>query len=591
MKRAFSATLPLSVLFTASLFGTLLWYPDADRWDLVFWCWVTALASLLWMARSADLAAGRLGDEGLPPWTRGEAVLFGSLMLLAAGFRIHDFEALPGRLHNDEMSCGIEARMFLSEPRPPLFRTGWYGCPNLAFFLTSLPMFLAGPSLVALRSAGVLAGLLSLAGAYLLVRHVAGVPAAMILLALNATHPWAVHLGRTGLIYVQAAAAGVFILYFFYRALRGGSWFWASCAGIAFGVGFQTYFSIRLMPFILLAAAYIWSLRAGPNGRRRGTEVLCVTAFGALVAVAPLLAHYSTFPGSFGNRVGDVFLFSEKNRSHVLEAVGTLDLGAVLGEQLLRTGRFFYPGKDSSAQFGFEGSFVPPPLWFPYAAGVSLILFRFLRPRTDEPVSGGSLTLLAWIVLTILAGAVLTIDPPFSPRLSLMQPVFLFPAAVFLTWLWDLGRKGRLARLFASSAVAAAILWTGVVNARDYFVSHRIVAVGGKRDELPRLVEKYPFVQGVLSLGPQSADFDYQSYTLLAPGRLLVEGTSAASIRQVAERGNSPALIWLVAAAPGTEFHPDGEMSVLTSGRHEPEAEFPESFSFDYWIVGPRTDR
>lgn len=591
MKRAFSATLPLSVLFTASLIGTLLWYPDADRWDLVFWCWVTALACLLWLARSADLAAGRAGDEGSPPWTRGEAVLFSALMLVAVGFRIHDLEVLPGRLHNDEMTCGIEARRFLSEPRPPLFRTGWYGCPNLAFFLTSLPMIFAGPSLVGLRSAGVAAGLLSLAGAYLLVRRVAGVPAAMILLALNATHPWAVHLGRTGLIYVQAAAAGVFILYFFYRALRGGSWFWATCAGIAFGVGFQTYFSIRLMPFILVAAAFVWSLGSGPIGRRRLAEVLCVTSFGALVAVSPLLVHYSTAPSSFGNRTRDVFLLSEKNESHVLEAVGSLDPAAVLGEQLLRTGRFFYPGKDSSAQFGFERSFVPPPLWFPYAAGVALILIRFLRPRKDEPVSGGSLTLLAWIVLTFLAGAVLTIDPPFSPRLSLMQPVFLFPAAVFLTWLWDLGKKRRLASLLASSAVAAAILWTGVVNARDYFEFHRIVAVGGKRDQLPRMVQKYPFIQGVLSLGPLPADFDYQSYTMLAPGRLLVEGTGAASIRQVAERGRSPALIWLVAASPGTEFHPDGEMSVITSGSYEALAEFPESFSFDYWIVGPRTDR
>lgn len=593
MKRANSPTLAVASLFASSLAGSLLWYSDPDRWNLVLWTWLTAIGSFLWLARESDREAENEGDAGAPSWTRGEVLLLCFLLLIALGFRVFDLSELPGRLHNDEMSCGIEARKFLSDPKPPLFQTGWYSCPNLGFFLTALPMFVLGPTLEALRSSGVLLGLVSLLGAYLLIRELAGVPAAMILLALNVSHPWAVHLGRTGFIYVQAAAAGVFSLYFFSRALRRRSRFDAAAAGVVLGAGFQTYFSIRLMPFVLLVLAAAYLARRGKAARAHAVEALVMTAIGALVAILPLLVNYSHYPSLFNARSEDVFVFSAKNREHINASSGQVNPAgslALVASQFERAGRFFYPGKDTSVQFAFESPFIPAPLWLPYLAGIVLIIWR-LRERAGSGLfHAGLATIVASILMTFVAGAVLTIDPPFSPRLSLMQPVFLFPAAFGLAWLWGCGRLHRIVRFSAVSLVVDVVVWAGVVNARDYFVGHRIVAVGGQRDQIGRLVEKYPFVQGVLNLFPEPEDFEYQSYTFLAPGRNLVNGAGREALRQIVSR-ERPAWIWLVAAPLGTEFNADGSMAVIASGQYIPLSDDPERFSFAYWIVGPRADR
>ncbi|MDL1952477.1 hypothetical protein FBQ97_22120, partial [Acidobacteria bacterium ACD] len=139
-------TAPSTLLLGAGLAASVAWYDDAGRWGLVLAGWLAAIVGLLGLAWAADRRAAPAAARRYP-WTRAEAVVFLALLAAAAALRAYELAEIPYRLHNDEMSCGIEAARFLSEPRPSLFGTGWFDCPNLGFFLTSLPMLLAGPTI------------------------------------------------------------------------------------------------------------------------------------------------------------------------------------------------------------------------------------------------------------------------------------------------------------------------------------------------------------------------------------------------------------------------------------------------------------
>jgi hypothetical protein len=75
-----------------------------------------------------------------------------------------------------------------------------------------------------------------------------------------------------------------------------------------------------------------------------------------------------------------------------------------------RLTRFFFDDNgESSLQYGFHGRYVDPFLFPLFVAGLiyALALFR---------TAGGQLLWL-WVGGTVVAGGLLTIDAPFSPRL------------------------------------------------------------------------------------------------------------------------------------------------------------------------------
>lgn len=490
------------------------------------------------------------------------------------------------------MSCGIEAARFLAEPRPILFGTGWYDCPNLGFFLTSLPMLLAGPTLEALRSSAVVLGLAGLAGAYVLVRHAAGAPAALVLLALNAADPWSVHLGRTGFHYVQATAAAALTLALFLGALRSGRRLPAAGAGVVAGVGLQTYYAAWLVPFGLLALALLWGAAAGRPAWRGAARALLLAAAGAAVAAAPLLRHYVRDPGLLGTRSAEVAVFGASAREHVVAAVGSASPAAIAAYQVERIAGFFVAQRDTSEQFGFEGPFVPRWLWPAYAAGLLLAGARALRPRPPGGPAerAGNAFLLAWVAMTLVAGGFLTIDPPFSPRLCVMAPVLLFPAALALAWAWSASRRwAPAARASATGLLVAFLLLLGWRNAQIYFVGFRAQAAGDRRDGIARLVARHPTVGGVVNLFPEPELAWHEAYGFLAPGRTFREasaGEGLAALEEAPEGGGA----WLVVAPPGTPA-PAGPESLLARGEQRPPPGGDPQAAFDYWVVRSRAAR
>ena len=485
--------------------------PDHVLEALVGWTvgWLFTLIAIAgWEISSGRPVFGRPGPDQ-PGWHRTEISAVAVIMLAAALLRIVALEDYPIALHNDEMSCMIEARGFL-ESKSALFSLGWFSCPNLGFFLTSLSLRAVGPTLFALRLSSAFLGLVSLIGIYLLVRWLFGVRPALLLLMLTTPFHWHLHFSRTGFHYMQAASLTVVAVLLFAVAIDRRSSVLFGCSGVFTGIAFQTYYAAWLTPFILGA----WSVARLLSERKRGKIairgfVVAMVLF--IVALAPLLAHYLEKPDGATSRPNQVYLFSEKNRGHAVAAYGTSDPTELLVMNAARIGRFLV-GKegDRSVQYGLQGRFFDPYLLPLFLAGLAYALTLVRQP-------GGQL-LWIWFLGTLIAGGLLTIDAIFSPRLiGIAAIVLLFPTLLIdrlmgARWIAD----RRWLRMAATVIFGALFLGSTWWNLQTTFVRYPPKSRIGNRDHIIRVASDLDDVTTIANFsGPE--DFDHQAYRALIP--------------------------------------------------------------------------
>ena len=124
---------------------------SGDDWMTALLGWAAGWIFSLMAIAGWEVVHGRpifgQQDAEQPQWRRAEVIALAVVLVAAALLRVVALESYPIALHNDEMSCLLEARGFLGADKG-LFTVGWFNCPNLGFFLTSLPIriFLRNPS-------------------------------------------------------------------------------------------------------------------------------------------------------------------------------------------------------------------------------------------------------------------------------------------------------------------------------------------------------------------------------------------------------------------------------------------------------------
>ena len=486
---------------------------SGDRWlaSLIGWTggWFFALVAIArWEVLHGRPVFGRQGPEP-PRWRRAEVIGLMVILLAAALLRVVAIEDYPIALHNDEMSCLLEARDYLESKRS-LFDLGWYNCPNLGFFLTSLPMRILGPTLFALRLNSALLGLLSLIAVYLVVRRLFGVRPAMLLLILTTPFHWHLHFSRTGFHYMQATSFAAVAVLLFIIAVDRRSLVLFGCAGVVTGIAWQTYYAAWLTPLILSA----WVLARLVSNREQGKTAvkgLVVTVVLFVVTTAPLLAFYVERPDGAISRPNSVFLFSEENRQHVANAYGTSSPPRLVAMNAERYSRLLVGGAgDTSHQYGLQDRFIDPFLLPLFLGGLAYALTLVRKP-------GGQL-LWIWFLGTMVAGGLLTIDAPFSPRLTGITPVILlFPALLvdrILRIRWIADRRWLTAATFA--VLGAVVVLSTWWNLHTTFVRYPGTSNMKNRDFIVRLAADLGNVTTIANF-TDPEKFDHQAYLALIP--------------------------------------------------------------------------
>ncbi len=437
-----------------------------------------------------------------------EAGFFILAMALAFYFRTYQLSAFPIQLHNDEMSCGLEARKFLLPQTPALFGVGWLLHPNLGFFLTSLPMHIWGTGLEALRLSAVLFGLISLAGGYLLTRQLFNKNVALIALILNSAFHFHLHFSRAGFHNMEATALLVWTLALFVLAVQYRILFLYGLSGVIFGLSLQTYPSAFLMPIVVLT----WIALRIFSHRSHAREVLLGFAvFGglALITYLPQLWFFIQHPETFAARARDVWIFADSNKPHVTSVVGSTAFWPVITHQLTHALRFFIPGFDTSLQYGFKTLLFDPFTMIPALIGFSMSISRLKN-------SAEQLLLITILAVFLFAGA-LTIDPPFAPRFTPLSPLLMVFPALCLTkfcekqsdWLTNWTLKSLLTVI-----LCASVYW----NLNYYFGRYQSTFSNQRRDYIARLVSDLGDIRSVINLFPTDEEFNYESFAFMAPG-------------------------------------------------------------------------
>jgi hypothetical protein len=468
----------------------------------------TLIAIAVWETSAGRPILGTPGSDQ-PRWRRAEVVALTVILLAAALLRVVALEDYPIALHNDEMSCLIEAKGFL-DSTPPLFRIGWFNCPNFGFFLTSLPLRIIGPTLLGLRLNSAFLGLLSLLAVYLLVRRLFGVRPALLLLLLTTPFHWHLHFSRTGFHYMQAASLTAVAVLLFAVAIDRRSAVLFGCAGVVTGIAWQTYYAAWVTPLILGA----WVVARLLSDRQHGkiaVKGFVVTIVLFIVTLAPLLAYYVERPDGATSRPNAVLLLSEYNRGHVTGYFGTSDAVTILARNGYRLGQLFV-GKvgDTSGQYGLYARFIDPFLFPLFLAGLAYALTLIRQP-------GGQL-LWIWFLGTLIAGGVLTIDAPFSPRLIGISTVVLLFPVLLIDRILKIRRIAGNRWLMGAAIVMFSAVFVGSCwwNLYTTFVRYPKSGQHSNRDYIVRIASDLGTVKTIVNFSPLEK-FDHEAYRALLP--------------------------------------------------------------------------
>ncbi len=442
-----------------------------------------------------------------PPVTAGEAGLVAALFAFAVVVRTWRLYEMPMILHNDEMSVALSARAFLASPPPDLFGLGWMGLPNLHYFLDSLGLRLFGDNLFGARMSSAILGLFSLAGAYLLMRRLFGITAAILLLALTVPFHWHVHFSRMAIHNMWVGAATPWALFFFVSGMQSGALPYFVLSGVAAGIGMQSYFAGRIIPLLFAAWGTLYFF-SGPARRRTAVLGTGTALLTAAVTFSPLLLGGHAGLTSLFTRISSVFVFTEINGPHVKMQVGSNAFLPVVAYQIQRIGQLFLTLCDSSGQYGNRIPLINSWGRWPFLGGLLYALYRLTELRWR--------LIFSWLLLTLVIGGVLTLDPPFLPRLIGISGIILALIAVPLAHL-DARFSGGRRKLFRAG-LAGLVGMYGFSDLSQYFRVYPVANPPEARDSIVRLLDAHREISHVETFFAQAPEvFGHEAYQFMAP--------------------------------------------------------------------------
>ncbi|MFQ5666501.1 MAG: ArnT family glycosyltransferase [Candidatus Binatia bacterium] len=420
------------------------------------------LCGMLLLAASA-LLPWRCRRWHLPSPRVLAAVLL--ILLFASGLFGWHLATTPPEVHGDEAEVGNDALRLLQRSPFNLFTTGWYGLPMFHAVPAAAGLSLFGVNLLGLRLPSAVMGVGSVLLLFVLAYRFWGFEVACISAVLLTSARFFIHLSRTGYHYIGTPFISVLVAWLFSRAWEDRSLPAAVWCGIALGLGIQGYFATRLVPVLLTCTFLLWLAGSKRSLVRARTTGFAVIVVAACATAAPMIGYFSHHWGLFWARTRGTSVFTEGAIAHLSYGYGTNDLARILLIQARKAFTLFNATGDTSLQYGY----VAGGLFDPLTAVLFLLGCAALCAR---PRQRAHLLVLLWIIIPVVAGAALTIDAPFFPRISGTVPFAALAAAVGLRSLLASIRAvlPRSSGRVAAGAVAASVLAAVFANnVHSYF--------------------------------------------------------------------------------------------------------------------------
>jgi hypothetical protein len=478
----------------------------------------------LWAASILILLATQLPRPGLA-WAAGlrrewpYLAALVPLLLLCYISSTYKLATLPYNFDGDFADFGVQARALLTGQQPHIFGFGWANIPLLGFAPAWLSLKLFGNDLVGLRSSGVVEGLLIVIGVYLLGRDLFNPRVGLIAAALVVAS-YARIAGSRECQYIDPVFFMVFSVYFFVLALREGKGWAAVVSGFMAAFCLNVYYSGRLVfplvgcIFILLLVLY------RPLLFKRG-GILLVWLLALLVSVGPMGFVFFQNLDSFLSRSREVFVLSPQNIKHMSGVFAVNSVPALLWQQARHSLLLFHYYGDTGTQFAFRRPLLDPITAPLFTLGLGLAFFGFRRL--------GNFIMSIWIVLGIIVGCFLTINPPFWTRLLVLFPPAALLAALALDaiYLFLRDRLQLIARptwLIAPVALALLLAWISIRNWNTYVEQEATYATD--RTRIGRfLATQSPETRAYLVTSVEGVTYHDREFNFLIPGKLVANLT------------------------------------------------------------------
>jgi sugar lactone lactonase YvrE/4-amino-4-deoxy-L-arabinose transferase-like glycosyltransferase len=384
-----------------------------------------------------------------------EVVVLVSILAVALFMRAYRLDGMPPAVYLDEGDNGLEAIRLMEAGTYVPFTRASNGHPTLYLYFVGLAFKSLAATLLVMRWVGVLAGVATVFVFYLLVRQLCGFAAAALSTFLLAVSRWHITYSRIAFEGILTPLFAVLTFYFLVKACRSGRRGHFAAAGLALGLGLNTYVAFRVVPVVALLylAHCYWVER---RTIRHPLTAIVALALATVVAVGPLGAYYLRFPQDVWHRARQASVSLDIERAGSYEP-----LRQNIKKSLLM---FNYRGDprprhnlpdERELDFGTAMLFL---------LGVGYSLYHWKQSRY--------FLLLVWLLLGLLPGMLSLADSnPHSLRAIASLPAAFLLAAVTADRAWEGVAQGLRGQVFPYRVGLAVILLilVGRANYVTYF--------------------------------------------------------------------------------------------------------------------------
>ncbi len=350
-------------------------------------------------------------------------------LLVAAALRLIQIGSQPPGLHYDEAADTIIAEQIARGESAPIFVEAYTGKEVLFFYWAAAWMKLIGTSVLAMRLAAAMLGILTVAITYWMTRelfasrslhpaqktqaagskHVALL--ATIFIATSFAH---ILMSRVGFRSISEPFIQSIALAALFRGLRLNRLKWIAIAGVFVGLNLYTYLAARLFP-VAIGLLFLYMIIADRGRRQRMIQFLLL-ALCAVIIFVPLGIYFINNPAAFMTRIQQVAPRADQSIALIDNIGRALGMFFISGDPYIRFNEPYRP-------------LFPIVLGALFIVGLIVALIGSFRSRSPRRrFAYFAIFIITLIMLLPTALAVNEITPSNLRAIGLLPIVFVFPA-------------------------------------------------------------------------------------------------------------------------------------------------------------------